>query len=47
MGSPLNQNPLDLIEADLIASPIVELRRARQGMVCHHRCLSNVPPFLR
>src|SRR5215469_9488964 len=37
MGSPLNYNPRDLIEADLIASPIVEPRRARRGIVCHHR----------
>jgi hypothetical protein len=32
---PLDHNPLDLIEADLIAPSIVELRRAHRGMVRH------------
>ena len=32
---PSDHDPLDLIETDLIASPIVELRRARRGMVSH------------
>src|ERR1700719_622470 len=31
----LNRNPLDLIEAHLVAPAIVELRRARRGVVRH------------
>src|SRR5947208_3483202 len=34
-----NHDPLDLIEADLIAPAVVELRRARRGMVRHCRGL--------
>src|SRR5260370_37354613 len=30
----LNHNPLDFIEAEFIAPGIIELRRARRGMVC-------------
>jgi hypothetical protein len=33
----LNHDALDLIEAELVAPAIVELRRARRGMV-RHRC---------
>jgi hypothetical protein len=32
-----NYNPLDLIQADLIAPAITELSRARRGVVCHRR----------
>jgi hypothetical protein len=34
-----NHDPLDPIEADLIAPAIVELRRARRPMVCDRRGL--------
>src|ERR1700730_6654842 len=37
---------LDLIEADLVAPAVVELRRALRGVVRHRRGLSSVPPFL-
>src|ERR1700730_12153016 len=37
---------LDLIEADLVAPAVVELRRALRGVVRHRRALSSVPPFL-
>jgi len=36
-----------LIEAELVAPAIVELCRARRGVVRHRRGLSRVPPFLR
>jgi hypothetical protein len=36
---PLDHDPLDLIEADLIAPAIIELRGARRGMVRHRRGL--------
>ena len=36
---PSDHNSLDLIEAELIAPAIVELRRARRGMVRHRRRL--------
>jgi hypothetical protein len=42
-----NHNPLDLIEAELVATSIVELRRARRRMVRHPAVFSSVPPFLR
>ena len=32
---PLDHNPLDLIEADLVAAAVIELRRSRRGMVRH------------
>ena len=32
---PLDHNPLDLIEAELVASAIVKLRRARRRVVRH------------
>ena len=35
MRLPSNRDPLDLIERDLIAGAIIELRRARAGMVGH------------
>src|SRR5271169_2715288 len=35
----LDHNPLDLIEAELVAPAIVELRRARRGVVRHRRGL--------
>ena len=35
----LDHDPLDLIEADLIAPTVVELRRARRGVVRHRRGL--------
>src|SRR5258708_37046564 len=34
-----NHDPLDLIEAELVAPAIVELRRARRGVVRHRRGL--------
>jgi hypothetical protein len=34
-----NHDPLDLIEAELVAPAIVELRRARRGVVRHRRRL--------
>src|ERR1700737_757364 len=45
MGS--NHDPLDLIEADLIAPAIVELRRARRGTVCHRGGLFQGAPVLQ
>jgi len=35
----LNHDPLDLIEADLVAPPVVELRGTRRRMVSHRRGL--------
>ena len=32
-----NQHPLHLVERDFLRSPIIELRRARAGMVRHLR----------
>jgi hypothetical protein len=43
----LNHNPLDISEAELIAPPVMELRRARQGMVCDWRGFFERAPFLR
>ena len=34
-----NHDPLDLIETDLIAPAIVELRCARRGVICHRGSL--------
>jgi len=42
-----NHDPLDLIEAHLIAAAIIELRRARGGVIRHRGDFSSVPPFLR
>jgi hypothetical protein len=39
----LNHNPLDLIEAELVAPAVVELRRARRGVVRHRRGLFKGP----
>jgi hypothetical protein len=39
----LDHNALDLIEADLIAPAIVELGRARRGVVRHRCGLSAAP----
>jgi hypothetical protein len=36
---PSDHDPLDLIEAELVAPAIVELRRARRGVVRHRRGL--------
>jgi hypothetical protein len=38
-SSSSDHNPLDLIEAELVAPAIVELRRTRRGMVRHRRRL--------
>jgi len=35
----LDYNSLDLVEAELVAPPIIELRRARRRMIRHRRCL--------
>src|SRR5260221_321279 len=43
---PSNHDPLDLIEADLIAPAIVELCRARRRVVCHRCRLLKCPPVL-
>jgi hypothetical protein len=43
---PSDHNSLDLIEAELIAPAIVELRRARRGMVRHRRGLFQRPAVL-
>jgi hypothetical protein len=43
----LDHNPLDLIEADLIAPAIVELRRTRRGMVRHRRSVFQGAAVLR
>src|SRR3954451_6615382 len=43
---PSNQNALDLIEADLIVAPVVELGGAGRGMVGDHRLalrLAHIP----
>jgi hypothetical protein len=37
--SKSNHDPLDLIEAELVAPAVVELRRARRGVVRHRRGL--------
>jgi len=42
-----NHNPLDLIEAELVAPAIVELRRALRRMVRHRRCLLERAAVLR
>jgi hypothetical protein len=34
-GPALNSDPLDLVERDLVAGAIVELRRARAGVIGH------------
>src|SRR5271169_3677290 len=39
----LNHDPLDLIEAELVAPPVVELRRSRRGVVRHRRGLFKRP----
>jgi len=43
----LNHDPFDRIEAQLVAAAIVELRRARRGMVAISTAFSSVRPFLR
>jgi hypothetical protein len=43
----LNNDPLDLIEANLIAPAIVELRRTRRGMVRHGGGFFQGAAFLR
>jgi hypothetical protein len=42
----LNHDPLDLIEADLIAPTIAKLRCTRRGMVCHRRGLFECATIL-
>jgi hypothetical protein len=42
-----NHNPLDLIEAELVAPAIVELRRTRRAWFALAAAFSSVPPFLR
>jgi hypothetical protein len=42
----LDHDPLDLIEAELVASTIVELRRARGGVVRHRRGLFECTALL-
>jgi hypothetical protein len=42
----LNHDALDLVEADVIGPSIVELGRARRGMVPIAAAFSSVPPFL-
>lgn len=43
---PLNPDPLDLIDAHLVASAIIELRGARAGVLCHCRRLLKRAPAL-
>jgi hypothetical protein len=43
----LDDDPLDLIEADLVTLAIVELRRARRHMICHRACLFECAGVLR
>src|ERR1700730_16416346 len=43
----LNHNPFDLIEAQLVAPAIVELRRARRGVVRHRGGLLERPAVLQ
>ena len=40
----LNRDPLDLIERDLIAGAIIELRGARAFMRRHRLCILQSPP---
>jgi hypothetical protein len=42
----LDHDPLDLIEAHLVAPAIAELRRAGRGMVCQSRRLFERPAIL-
>jgi hypothetical protein len=46
-GQRVRHDPLDLVETNLVAPAIVELRRARRGAVRRRRGFSSVPPFLR
>ena len=46
-NSSLNHDPLYLIEADLVAPAIVELRRTREAWFAIAAAFSSVPPFLR
>jgi hypothetical protein len=44
---PSNHDPLDLIEAKLVAAAIVQLRRPRRRMVRHRRSLFERAAFFR
>lgn len=39
-------NPLHLIEADVVPAPVVELGRARRGVVGHRGCVLQCPAVL-